>query len=309
MKLERIRIATRKSPLAIWQAEHVQERLQALHPGLQVELIGMQTEGDRILDAPLAKIGGKGLFIKELEQRLLEHSADIAVHSMKDVTVDLPGGLALPVILEREDPRDAFISNEYSCLEALPRGAVVGTSSLRRQCQLKALRPDLMIRDLRGNVGTRLGKLDAGEYAAIILAVAGVMRLGQAGRIRTRLEPEQLLPAIGQGAIGIECRAGDTAVEELLRPLDHAATHTRVLAERGVNRRLDGGCQVPIAAHALLDHGRLFLRGLVGRVDGSEIIRAEVEGPAARAEALGMELGEALLVRGADAILAELMAQ
>ncbi len=307
MKLDRIRIATRKSPLAMWQAEHVRERLLALHPGLRVELIGMHTEGDRILDAPLAKIGGKGLFIKELEQRLLDHSADIAVHSMKDVTVDLPEGLVLPVILEREDPRDAFIANRYSSLDELPRGAVVGTSSLRRQCQLKALRPDLVIRDLRGNVGTRLGRLDAGEYAAIILATAGIVRLGQGGRIRMRLEPEQLLPAIAQGAIGIECRAGDSAVMELLQPLDHAGTHTRVVAERGVNRRLDGGCQVPIAAHALLDHGRLSMRGLVGRLDGSEIIRAEVAGPAGEAGALGLELGEILLARGADAILAELM--
>ncbi len=305
---ETIRIATRKSPLAMWQAEHVADTLRRTHPGLVVEILGMSTRGDKILDAPLAKIGGKGLFVKELEQGMLEGRADIAVHSMKDVPVDFPDGLHLPVIMEREDPRDAFVSSRYPGIDDLPDGACVGTSSLRRQCQLAERRPDLVIRPLRGNVNTRLGKLDAGEYDAVILAAAGLMRLGFEQRIRTRLEPEESLPAIGQGAIGIECRSDDARVNDLIAPLHHADTADRVRAERAMNHRLMGGCQVPIAGHALLDGDELFLRGLVGTPDGTRILRGERRGPRAEAEALGTALAEELLGRGADTILGALKA-
>ncbi len=304
-----IRIATRKSPLAMWQAEHVAAALQAAHPGLQVELLGMSTQGDKILDTPLAKIGGKGLFVKELEQGMLEGRADIAVHSMKDVPVELPEGLHLPVIMEREDPRDAFVSNAYGSLDELPEGARVGTSSLRRQSQLLELRPDLELLPLRGNVNTRLRKLDEGEYDAIILAAAGLIRLGFGERIRTFLEPEQSLPAIGQGAVGIECRAEDERVNRLIAPLHHAPTAARVLAERAMNNRLEGGCQVPIAGHALLENGQLWLRGLVGSVDGRVIIRGEIRGEEAEAESLGVTLAERLLADGADEILRALYAE
>ncbi|RTZ74140.1 MAG: hydroxymethylbilane synthase [Gammaproteobacteria bacterium] len=304
-----IRIATRKSPLAMWQAEHVAAALQAAHPGLQVELLGMSTQGDKILDTPLAKIGGKGLFVKELEQGMLEGRADIAVHSMKDVPVELPEGLHLPVIMEREDPRDAFVSNAYGSLDELPEGARVGTSSLRRQSQLLELRPDLELLPLRGNVNTRLRKLDEGEYDAIILAAAGLIRLGFGERIRTFLEPEQSLPAIGQGAVGIECRAEDERVNRLIAPLHHAPTAARVLAERALNNRLEGGCQVPIAGHAILEKGQLWLRGLVGSVDGKVIIRGEIRGEEAEAESLGVTLAERLLADGADEILRALYAE
>ena len=246
-----LRIATRKSPLAIWQAEHVAAALRRLHVGLVVEIVGMTTKGDKILDAPLAKVGGKGLFVKELEQGMLAGKADIAVHSMKDVPVDFPPGLHLPVILEREDPRDAFVSNRFAGLGELPAKARIGTSSLRRQCQLSERRPDLVIEPLRGNVNTRLGKLDAGDFDAVILASAGLMRLGFGGRIRNRLEPNESLPAIGQGAIGIECRADDQRVNALIAPLHHQATADRVHAERAINHRLMGGCQVPVAGHAV----------------------------------------------------------
>jgi hydroxymethylbilane synthase len=302
-----LRIVTRKSPLALWQAELVRKRLQALYPTLAIDLIGVHTTGDKILDAPLAKIGGKGLFIKELEQRLLEGSADLAVHSMKDVTIDLPAGLAIPVILEREDPRDAFISERYGSLDNLPHGARVGTSSLRRQCQLKAHRPDLEIRDLRGNVGTRLRKLDQGEFDAIILAAAGVKRLDLHARIKGYLAPEIMLPAIGQGALGIECRVADEPVLELIQPLDHSDTHLCVVAERAVSRRLYGDCQVPIAGHAELIEDKLFLRALVGRIDGCEIVHGQISGPQANAEELGIALAEDLLSRGAKTLLEELM--
>ncbi len=298
-----LRIATRKSPLALWQAEHVAAALRSVHPGLEVELVGMSTQGDKILDTPLAKIGGKGLFVKELEQGMLEGRADIAVHSMKDVPVELPAGLHLPVILEREDPRDAFVSNRHASFDDLPQGARVGTSSLRRQCQLLERRPDLELLPLRGNVNTRLRKLDEGEYDAVILAAAGLKRLGFGHRIRAFIEPEQSLPAIGQGAIGIECRADDQRVNELIAPLHHPPTATCVLAERAMNQRLEGGCQVPIAGHALLDGDRLWLRGLVGSLDGKVIIRGEVRGDTAEAEALGRSLGERLLADGADEIL------
>lgn len=298
-----IRIATRKSALALWQAEFVKAKLQHFHPLLQVELVPMSTQGDKILDTPLAKIGGKGLFVKELETAILEGRADIAVHSMKDVPVEFPEGLQLQTICEREDPRDAFVSNNFASLDELPAGAVVGTSSLRRQCQLKAKRPDLQIRDLRGNVNTRLAKLDAGEYDAIILAAAGLIRLGFADRIRTHLPVEQSLPANGQGAVGIECRSNDSAIHALLAPLEHLPTRQAVLAERAMNRRLQGGCQVPIGAFAVHQGDQLWLRGLVGSLDGQQILHAEVTGSASDAEALGLQLAEQLLQQGAAAIL------
>lgn len=298
-----IRIATRKSQLALWQAEEVARRLKAAHPGLAVELVGMVTKGDRVLDSPLAKIGGKGLFVKELEQGMLEGRADLAVHSMKDVPMQFPEGLQLAVILEREDPRDAFVSNRYESLDALPEGAVVGTSSLRRQVQLKARYPHLRIRDLRGNVNTRLAKLDAGDYDAIVLAVAGLKRLGLEARITSALPVEISLPAIGQGAIGVECRSDDSRIHRLLAPLDHPDTHLRVRAERAMNARLQGGCQVPIAGYAELVEGRLRLRGLVGHPDGSPVYHAEAEGPASEAEAIGLQVAEDLLGQGAGQIL------
>ncbi|MBU1190910.1 MAG: hydroxymethylbilane synthase [Gammaproteobacteria bacterium] len=301
-----IRIATRKSALALWQAEHVRQGLELHHPGLQVELVTMTTRGDQILDSPLAKVGGKGLFVKELEQALLEGRADIAVHSMKDVPVDLPEGLGLAVILEREDPRDAFVSNQYAALEDLPQGARVGTSSLRRQCQLYALRPDLVIGDLRGNVNTRLDKLDRGDYDAIILACAGLKRLGFGERIRQELGPEIILPAIGQGAIGIECRSDDKAVIDLIRPLAHAKTQDRLRAERSLNQHLSGGCQVPIAGYAEIDHGVVVLRGLVGRPDGTQLIQGVISGRPEDGDELGQVLAQDLLGRGADVILNEL---
>jgi len=263
----------------------------------------MSTEGDRILDAPLAKVGGKGLFVKELEQALLDGRADIAVHSLKDVTVNLPVGLHIPVIGEREDPRDAFVSNKFDALAALPKGARVGTSSLRRTCQLRALYPQLEIVSLRGNVNSRLTKLDGGEFDAIILACAGLKRLGLGERIRVELAPEILLPAVGQGAICIECRMADFAIERLIAPLHHRTTAIRVAAERALNARLEGGCQVPIAAYAELNDDVLRLRALVGEPDGSHVIRGEIEGDAARAEALGVDLANELLTRGARAIL------
>ncbi|EGV32443.1 Porphobilinogen deaminase [Thiorhodococcus drewsii AZ1] len=302
-----IRIATRKSPLAMWQAEHTAALLKARYPDLEIEIIGMTTKGDKILDAPLAKVGGKGLFVKELEQGMLDGDADIAVHSMKDVPVDFPEGLHLAVIMDREDPRDAFVSNNYEDLDALPHGACVGTSSLRRQCQIADRRPDLRIEPLRGNVNTRLAKLDAGDYDAIILAAAGLVRLGFEDRIRSRIATDFSLPAIGQGAIGIECRSEDPRVNDLIAPLHHLDTADRVLAERGMNARLNGGCQVPIAGHAVLDGDRLLLRGLVGSPDGSRILRAELEGPRSEAESIGTRVADDLLSQGADEILSALM--
>lgn len=300
---ETIRIATRKSPLAMWQAEHVAALLAGLHPGLEIEIIGMTTKGDKILDAPLAKVGGKGLFVKELEQGMLEGIADIAVHSMKDVPVEFPEGLHLAVIMDREDPHDAFVSNRFEHLDALPEGACVGTSSLRRQCQLADRRPDLRIEPLRGNVNTRLAKLDAGEYEAIILAAAGLIRLGFGARIRATIAPEDSLPAIGQGAIGIECRHDDPRVNALIAPLHHRETAECVLAERAMNARLHGGCQVPIAGHAVIAGDRLILKGLVGTPDGTRILRAEADGPRADYAAIGMRVADALLAQGAGEIL------
>lgn len=298
-----LRIATRESPLALWQAQHVKARLEAAHPGLEVSLVPMTTRGDQLLGSPLAAVGGKGLFVKELEQAMLEDRADIAVHSMKDVPVQQPDGLVLSAYLDGEDPRDAFVSNRFATLDALPQGAVVGTSSLRRQAQLRAQRPDLTVRDLRGNVGTRLRKLDENQYDAILLAHAGLARLGLGARIRESFAVTRFVPAIGQGIIGIECRAGDDRTQALLAPLASAASTARLAAERAMNARLGGACQVPVAGHAVIDGERLRLTGLVGAPDGSQLIRDAVEGPRADAAALGGELAERLLARGARGIL------
>lgn len=304
----RLRIATRKSLLALWQAEYVKAELEKHHPGILVELVPLTSRGDKILDVPLAKVGGKGLFVKELEQALLEGDADIAVHSMKDVPMEFPAGLGLSVICPREDARDAFVSNRYNSLDEVPAGAVIGTSSLRRQCQLLASRPDLQVKFLRGNVQTRLQKLDDGEYDAIILAAAGLIRLELKERIRAYIAPEQSLPAGGQGAVGIECRMDDAATIALIRPLHHSTTAEQVLAERAMNRRLQGGCQVPIACYAIHRDNQLWLRGLVGAPDGSEMLFDEITGPVADAEKIGIELADRLLAAGADKILAEVYA-
>jgi hydroxymethylbilane synthase len=304
-----VRIATRKSALALWQAEYVKAKLEHFHPGINVELVPMTTKGDIILDTPLAKVGGKGLFVKELEVAMLENRADIAVHSMKDVPVEFPEGLGLEIICPREDPRDAFVSNTIKSLADLPQGAIVGTSSLRRQCQIKALRPDLDIRDLRGNVNTRLKKLDNGEYDAIILAAAGLIRLEMPERIQEYIEPEVMLPANGQGAVGIECRNEDTIIKALLAPLACENTRVRVVAERAMNRALEGGCQVPIGSYAVLEEQQLYLRGLVGAIDGSEILTSEVRGNIDQAEQLGNQLAENLLAKGADKILRQVYEQ
>jgi hydroxymethylbilane synthase len=308
MPTKTLRIATRKSQLALWQAEYVAAAIKAQQPDVQIEFVKMTTQGDKILDTPLAKVGGKGLFVKELETGMLNGEADIAVHSMKDVPVALPDGLHLAVICPREDPRDAFVSNTYDNFDSLPQGARVGTSSLRRQCQIRERRPDLKIIDLRGNVNTRLAKLDAGEYDAIILATAGLKRLGMGERITEHLAPETSLPAIGQGAVGIECRSDDVWVNELIAPLHDIKTATRVSAERAMNARLNGGCQVPIAGYAELEKGVLFMRGLVGEPDGSLIIRGDIAGPPDDAIELGEVLADDLLSRGADRILESLYA-
>lgn len=303
-----VRIATRKSALALWQAEFVKARLEALPESvtggkLTVELVPMTTKGDKILDTPLAKVGGKGLFVKELETAMLEGRADIAVHSMKDVPVEFPEGLMLHVICEREDPLDAFVSNTYNSLGELPEGAVVGTSSLRRQAQLKAKRKDLVIKDCRGNVNTRLAKLDAGEYDAIILASAGLKRLEMPERIKSQLSVEQSLPANGQGAVGIECRSDDTWLKGVLDHLRCEQTTYRVIAERAMNTTLEGGCQVPIGAYAEIEGDELWLRGLVAAVDGQEILTAETRGSVKNAQQLGESLAKDLLAQGADRIL------
>ncbi|MFT4046354.1 MAG: hydroxymethylbilane synthase [Solimonas sp.] len=301
-----LRIATRESPLALWQAQHVKARLEAAHAGLAVELTPMTTRGDQLLGSPLAAVGGKGLFVKELEQAMLEGRADIAVHSMKDVPAQQPEGLVLAAFLDGEDPRDAFVSNRYATLAELPAGAVVGTSSLRRQAQLRAERPDLTVRDLRGNVGTRLRKLDEQQYDAILLAHAGLVRLGLGTRIRESFDVARFVPAIGQGIIGIECRSGDARTQALLAPLADARSKSRLSAERAMNGRLGGACQVPVAGHAVIDGGRLRLTGLVGAPDGSTLIRDVIEGPEADAPALGAALAQRLLDGGARAILAAL---
>lgn len=300
-------IATRESPLALWQAEYVRDALQRAHPGLEVALLGVTSRGDQLLDAPLAKVGGKGLFVKELEEALLDGRADIAVHSMKDVPMEFPEGLELGAICAREDPSDAFVSNRFETLQSLPAGSVVGTSSLRRECQLRERRPDLEVRFLRGNVNTRLRKLDEGEYDGIILASAGLIRLGFESRIAQRIALQDSLPAGGQGAVGIELRADDAATRELLAALHDGPTAGCVTAERAMNRRLEGGCQVPIAAYAEFTgpDGQLHLRGLVGRPDGSQVLRAEATGAPGTAEQLGIGVAEDLLSQGAGAILDE----
>ncbi len=298
-----IRIATRRSPLALRQAEMVADRLREAHPGLTVTLVPMSTKGDKLLDVPLATVGGKGLFLKELEHALLDNRADIAVHSVKDVTVSLPEGLCMPVIAKREDPRDALVSNQYHSLDALPDGARIGTSSLRRRCQLNALKPGLEIVNLRGGVHTRLKKLDAGEFDALVLACAGLMRLGLDQRIAQRLEPDGFVPAIGQGAIGIELRQGDAAVEALVAPLNHHESSICVLAERAMNEALGGGCQVPIAGHARLEDHTLSLVGVVSSLDGKELIRVSDSAADTEAEALGRRVADALNSRGARRIL------
>jgi len=301
--VHRLRLGTRKSPLALWQAEHVRAQLMQRHPGLQVDLITMTTEGDRILDRSLAKVGGKGLFIKELEQGLAAAQIDLAVHSLKDVTVTLPAGMHLPAFLEREDPRDAFVSARCNRLQDLAPGARVGTSSLRRQSQLRAAFPHLEIVTLRGNVNTRLRKLDEGEFDAVILAVAGLKRLGFGERIRTPLAPEECLPAVGQGVVCVECRADDAETTRLVAALDDSSARTCVAAERAMNEALEGGCQVPVAGYAVLNGEELHLRGLVGEPDGSRVVYGEVRGPAKDARSLGVTLAQDLLARGARQIL------
>ena len=309
MVKSKLRIATRKSPLALWQANFVKQAVESAHADIRVELIPMSTRGDKLLDSPLSKIGGKALFVKELENAILSDHADVAVHSMKDVPMELPEGLALAAICEREDPSDAFVSNNYEKIEDLPNQAKVGTSSFRRQCQLKSLRPDLNICDLRGNVGTRLEKLDKGEYDAIILASAGLIRLELGERIRSRLPFEQSLPAGGQGAIGIECRTDDAKILGIVNDLHHRSTAIRVSAERVVNKILQGGCQVPIASYAELHDGCLWLRALVGTLDGSRIIRSEYTDRSGRAKEIGLKVAEDLLLRGAEEILEALGAR
>ena len=321
--LKTLNIATRKSPLAMWQAEHIKSRLESLYPELEVNLVTMVTQGDKILDTPLAKIGGKGLFVKELEQALYDGRADIAVHSLKDVPMQLPEGLILGTYCKRETPTDAFVSNTYAKLEDLPEGAVVGTASLRRQCQIKAFRPDLQIKSLRGNVQTRLSKLDAGEYDAIILATSGLKRVELSERIKQEIDIDISLPAVGQGALAIECRSDDEAVLELLKPLNDGQARIRLKAERALNRRLEGGCQVPIAAYAVIEKDSepsdqqtfqktLWLRGRVGSEDGTTLLKAEKRivlsgdqaAREAQAEQLGIEVADELLSLGADSILA-----
>ena len=304
-----LKIATRKSPLALWQAEHVAGALRARNPGLGVEFVAMRTSGDRMLDAPLAKVGGKGLFVKELERALLDGRADVAVHSMKDVPVELPPGLHLPVVMARADPRDALVSMRFGALDALPPGATVGTSSLRRKCQLAALRPDLRLEDLRGGVDTRLRRLDRGDFDAIVLAVSGLERGGHGARVTEALDVGTMLPAAGQGALGIECRRGDARVEALIAPLGCPRSSARVLAERAFNRRLEGGCQVPIAAYATLEGRELSLRGLVASLDGARVLRAQVRGRTEDAEPLGAEAAAAVLEQGAGEILERIFAE
>jgi len=302
--IDTLRIATRKSALALWQAEYVKAELEKHHAGLRVELVPMVSRGDKILDVPLAKVGGKGLFVKELEHSLLSNESDIAVHSMKDVPMEFPEGLGLAVICPRENPHDAFVSNSCNSLAELPKGSVVGTSSLRRQCQLLASRPDLEIKFLRGNVNTRLKKLDDGEYDAIILASAGLLRLEMSDRIRESIAAEDMLPAGGQGAVGIETRTADARIIELLKPLHCAVTAEQVVAERAMNRRLEGGCQVPIGCFAVHQpNDQLWLRGLVGSPDGEQMLTDEMRGSKHDAEAMGIELAERLLKAGAGEIL------
>lgn len=304
--MKTLRIATRQSPLALWQAEHIKARLEKLHTALKVELVTFVTQGDKILDTPLAKIGGKGLFVKELEQALFDGRADLAVHSIKDVPMQLPDGLDLPVICEREDPFDAFVSNHYESFDQLPQGAVVGTSSLRRKCQILNHRPDLVIKDLRGNVGTRLSKLDSGLYDGIILASAGLKRLELHERIRHGLDPIVSLPAVGQGALGLECRVNDQDVLALIEPLKHFETEVCVRAERAFNAYLEGGCQIPIAGYATLLNGQVSMEGRVGSVDGKTLLKAKIQGNPEHAIEIGQQLAKDLLALGAGPLLKDL---
>ena len=298
-----LKIATRKSPLALWQAEHVKARLEAQHPALNVELVKMTTKGDQILNSPLSKIGGKGLFIKELEIGMMEGEADIAVHSMKDVPYEIPQGFELGAVLQRENPFDAFVSNNFNSIDELPQNAKVGTCSMRRIVQLKAIRPDLEILDLRGNVNTRLKKLDDGEYDAIILACAGLIRLGFEDRIKQQIPQEQSIPAVGQGAIGIEIRANDNEIMDIIKPLIDTQTTYRVTAERAMNARLEGGCSVPIAGFSTIDGEQITLTGLVGNVDTGVILKEQVSGNVSQAEQLGVKLADLLISLGAKEIL------
>lgn len=303
---QKLVIASRESALAMWQARHIQSRLQALYPQTQVEILGMTTTGDQILDSPLARIGGKGLFVKELEQALADGRADLAVHSMKDVPMHLPEGFAMAAIGEREDPRDAFVSNDYPNLAALPAGSVVGTSSLRRQSQLQARFPELRIESLRGNLQTRLRKLDEGQYAAIILAAAGLKRLGLEGRIADLIDTDDSIPAVGQGALGIEINATRTDLIAVLAPLNHAETAACVEAERGMSRALAGSCTVPLGAYAEKLSDEIHIKGFVASIDGSELLRESLTGGTQDPEALGQELAQRLRERGADRLLAAL---
>lgn len=302
-------IASRESMLAMWQAEHIKGRLKALYPDCEVEILGMTTRGDQILDRTLSKIGGKGLFIKELEQALQDGRADLAVHSIKDVPMELPEGFALAAIGERASPFDAFVSNQYARLEEMPEGAIVGTSSLRREAQLRAKFPHLTIQPLRGNVQTRLSKLDNGDYDAVILAAAGLQRLGLDGRIREILSPADSLPAAGQGALGIEIAARRTDLTDILRPLNHEETAACVTAERALARALGGSCQVPLAAYCVMEDGLLTLNGLVGHPDGSVIIEASAQAPAAYADALGRAVAKRLADDGAEELIAAVLAE
>lgn len=306
MSITHLRIATRRSPLAIWQAEHVAERLRARHPGLEVELVRLSTRGDEITDRPLMAVGGKALFVKALEEGMLAGKADIAVHSMKDIPAEVPDEFRVPVILARDDPFDAFVSRHYGALDELPTGGCVGTASLRRECQIRARRPDLTVTSLRGNVQTRLGKLDAGEFDAIVLAASGLRRLGMADQITRVMPAEESLPAVGQGALAIECRADDPEVEALIRDLDDPDSHDRVAAERAVNARLEGSCHVPLAAYAVLEGDDLWLRALVGSRDGRQVLRAEGRASRHGAEALGNTVAGDLLAQGAGEILADI---
>jgi len=301
--VKKIKIATRRSPLAIWQAEYVKKELIRNHSDIEIQIVRIQTEGDRFLDAPLFDIGGKGLFIKELEEALLSKNADIAVHSMKDVIVELPKGLEISVIMKREDSRDVLISNQYNSIAEIPGNSTVGTSSLRRQSQLKQVNSNILFEDLRGNVETRIGKLDDGKYDAIILAAAGIIRLGLAERITELISFSHVLPAVGQGAIGIECRTNDETTQQLIAPLNDKDTSLCVLTERAFSRRLNGGCQLPIASHAVIENNQIKVDGLVARLDGSKVIRLQKIGELEDADKIGSSLAEALLDNGADAIL------
>lgn len=303
---DKLVIASRESPLAMWQALHIQSRLQALYPETVVEILGMTTTGDQILDTPLARVGGKGLFVKELETALADGRADLAVHSMKDVPMNLPEGFLMAATGEREDPRDAFVSNNFASLEALPAGSIVGTSSLRRQSQLQARFPDLKIESLRGNLQTRLRKLDEGQYAAIILAAAGLIRLGLQARIRSVISPELSIPAVGQGALGIEINAARMDLLAILAPLNHADTEVCVITERAMSRALAGSCTVPLGAYATCHADTIEITGFVASVDGKQMLIEKASGHRSQAEALGQQLANQLLASGAGEILAAL---